>query len=128
MTFCKKFDVTVTTSSTGGVTTYTTGKVNGIINAIKYTKASSGSYSDGVDFNITTEDTGLTIWAQNNVNASATVAPRQQTHSTAGIAVTYGSTGNMAVRDKIAVADERIKLAVTSGGSSKTGTFSIIME
>jgi len=73
---------------------------------------------------VTGETTGLAIWAELNVNASATRAPRQPTHSTAGAAALYAGSGT-AVLDYVAVAQERIKVVVADGGNAKTGTVHI---
>ena len=67
-----------------------------------------------------------TIWAQQDVNASATVAPRQATHGTDGTAALYAAAG-AAVRDHIALANDRIKIQIASGGNTKTGTFHFVI-
>src|SRR5690606_38160618 len=80
----------------------------GKIVSIRYVKA---DFADGVDFVLTGETSGQTIWSEEAVNASATRYPRAPTHSTAGIAPLYAS-GGMAVNDMIALAVERIKIVV----------------
>jgi hypothetical protein len=97
--------------------------VTGKIISISYVKT---DFADGVDFTITSEATGQTIWAENDVNAAKTVAPRQPTHSTAGVASVYAS-GGAAVNDYIAVANDRVKFAVAQGGDAKTGKFILIV-
>ena len=121
-----KHTVTVTTGASDGKGSGFTPVVNGRILNIIYTKASSGNYADTVDFVVTTEDTAITIWDEDKVTATATVAPRQATHSTAGLASLYAADGT-AVNDFIYVANERIKIAVENGGNSKTGTFTVIV-
>lgn len=121
-----KHTVTVTTGASDGKGSGFTPVVNGRILNIIYTKASSGNYADTVDFVVTTEDTAITIWDQDNVTATATVAPRQATHSTAGLASLYAAEG-AAVNDFIYVANERIKISVENAGNSKTGTFTVIV-
>jgi len=121
-----KHTVTVTTGASDGKGSGFTPVVNGRILNIIYTKASSGNYADTVDFVVTTEDTAITIWDQDNVTATATVAPRQAIHSTTGTAALYAAEGT-AVNDFIYVANERIKIAVENGGNSKTGTFTVIV-
>jgi hypothetical protein len=79
-------------------------------------------FTDGVVFTITSEATGETIWTQTAVNASVTVAPRQPTHTTAGVASLYAAAG-VAVNDYVGLATDRIKVAISSGGSTHTGTF-----
>ncbi len=73
---------------------------------------------------MTGETTGASIWTESSVNASAERLPKQATHSTAGVAALYAS-GGTAVLDYIPIANERIKIAVTSGGDTKVGTFYI---
>jgi len=113
------FAVTVTTESDGTAVAFSE-KVNGLLSQIRYVKT---DFADGVDFTITSEDTGETLWAEEDVNASATRAPRQATHATDGTASLYAATGEP-VEDLIAVAG-RIKIAIASGGDTKTGTFHI---
>jgi hypothetical protein len=62
-----------------------------------------------------------------NFNASVTVAPRQAIHDTAGVAGLYAAGGS-AVLDKIALANDRVKIVVAQGGVSTSGTFHIVME
>lgn len=121
MSYTKRYAVTVTTAVDETATAYTDGPVDGVLSHIQYVKT---DFANGVDFTITTEITGQTLWTQSDVNASAIVAPRQATHTTAGVAAVYASGGET-VRDRIAIAGERIKIAIAQGGASKTGTFYI---
>jgi len=118
MSFCRVQTVAVTTNGDGVAEAFTNA-VNGRVLQVRYVKT---DFANGVDFTITNEDTGETIWAQQDVDASATVAPRQPTHSTAGVAALYAADG-VAVLDHVWVADARIKIAIASGGDTKTGTF-----
>jgi hypothetical protein len=119
----KRFTVTVTTDGSGDGTGYTP-EFSGRISTIRYVKT---DYSDGVDFTITLNVTGETVWAEENVNASATRAPRQATHSTAGAAALYAA-GGTAVNDKIVAIADKVKIVVASGGDTHTGTFHITVE
>lgn len=115
--------VAVTTAADGSATAYSevcTGKVS----TIRYVKT---DFADGSTITITSEATGETIWTETGVNASATRAPRQATHSTAGAAALYAG-GGAAVNDKIAVANDRLKIVIASGGNVKSGAFHIILE
>jgi len=76
MSFIQRFEVAVTTIADGSATAYTP-NFTGKLSQIRYVKT---DYAAGVDFTITSEATGETIWTQADVNASATVAPRQATH------------------------------------------------
>lgn len=123
MSFADRIAVTVTTDASGDATAYTP-VVTGKLSQIRYVKS---DFAAGVDFTITAEATGETLWAQNDVNASSTVAPRQATHSTAGVAALYAASGT-AVLDKIALANDRIKIVIAQGGNAKSGTFHFILE
>lgn len=54
-------------------------------------------------------------------------APRQPTHSTAGVAALY-TAGGTAVGDRIALGRDRIKIVVGSGGNTKTGKFIALVD
>jgi hypothetical protein len=99
--------------------------VSGKLVSITYTKDGSTPYDDTVDFTITNETTGLTLWSQSNVTATTTVAPRQATHTTAGVAALYAS-GGVAVLDDIILTQDRVKIVLAQGGDTKTGTFIIV--
>jgi hypothetical protein len=119
----KRHVVTLTTDTNGAATGYTP-VVSGRVVSIRYVKT---DFTDGVDFTITAEGTGETIWTQQDVNASVTVAPRQPTHSTAGAAALYAGSGT-AVNDKIVLAADRVKIIVGSGGATHTGAFHVTVE
>ncbi len=123
MSFIQRIKVTVTTNGSGAATEYTP-NVSGRICQIHYVKT---DFSDGVDFTITAEATGETIWTQENVNASAIVSPRRPTHDTAGVASVYAAGGEP-VEDKITLGNDRIKIVIAAGGASKVGTFHFLIE
>lgn len=115
----QRYSVAVTTNASGDAEAYSE-QVNGLLSQIRYVKPGSGGFADTVDFTITSEDTGETLWSQENVTASATVAPRQTVHSTAGVAAAYADT--FPVTDLIAVSG-RIKIVIANGGNGGSGTF-----
>lgn len=119
----KRFVVAITTDGSGDGTGYTP-VFSGKISTVRYAKT---DYADGVDFTITLEATGETVWTDTNINASETVAPRQATHGTDGAAAVYAAGGS-AVMDKIVAAKDRVKIVVASGGDTKSGTFHIVVE
>ena len=125
MSYIQRYVVTVNTDEDGngiGHTPAVTGKVS----AIHYVKDSSNAYSDGVNVAVTSEATGETILEISDVDASASFAPRQVTHTTYGAQVLYTSPN--AVHDSICLANDRIKIAVSNGGDKKTGTFHVVIE
>lgn len=121
----RKFTVTVTTGTATGEAL--SPWLSGYIDSIQYIKPGSGGFSDGVDFTITSNETGETLWAEENVNASTIRRPRAATHSTAGVASLFAS-GGTAVQNRIALSRDRIKVAVAQGGNGTTGTFVITVD
>ncbi len=123
MSYPQKFSVTLETSSGGAVTGYIQA-VRGQIAEIIYTK---DDFADASTFTITTEDSGQGVWTESSVNASTKRTPRQATHSVLGVAATYDDVGGNAINAPIFVANERIKIVITAGGSVKAGTFTVII-
>lgn len=123
MSYAERHVVDVTTASDGTATAYSP-VITGKISSIRYVK---NNFANGVDFTITSEATGDTIWTQLDVNATVTVAPRQATHSTAGVAALYAGGGS-AVLDQIVLANDRVKIVIASGGNAATGRFIITVE
>lgn len=121
-TYGERKVVTITTDSSGDAEFYTP-VVTGLVKTIRYVKT---DFADGVDFTITAEDTGETIWTDTNINASETVAPRQATHDTAGDASLYAAAGEP-VEDHIHLVLDRVKIVVASGGDTKVGTFHVVI-
>lgn len=119
----RRFEITVTTASDGTATAYTP-FLSGYINQINYVKT---DYANGVDFTITAEDTGETIWTESDVNASKVCLPRAATHSTVGVAALYAA-GGTAVTDRIALGRDRVKIVLAQGGDTKTGVFHVTVD
>jgi hypothetical protein len=119
----RRFVVPIAVDADGDAEVYSP-VLSGKIVSLRYLKT---DFADGVDFVVTTEDSGETVWSEENVNASATRHPRAATHSTAGAAALYAA-GGTAVNDKIAVSQERIKIVVANGGVSKTGALHITID
>lgn len=113
------------TDAEGDAVVYTP-QINGQIVSVQYTKAASNGYTDGVDFDLEGETSGLVIWSEDDVNASKTIYPLAAAATTAGVALEYADGFAQCV--PIATAGERVKLTVGAGGASKTGTFEIVIE
>lgn len=120
--YAEQYTVTLTTDGDGAATGYTP-VVTGRILTVRYVKT---DFADGVDVDVTLEATGEVVWDQDNVNASATVAPRQATHSTAGAALLYAA-GGTAVTDYVVAVQDRVKIVIASGGDTKTGAFHVVV-
>ena len=123
MSYARRLVVPVTTIADGSATVYSE-VLTGKLSQIRYIKT---DFADGSTITITAEATGETLWTEAAVNASATRAPRQATHSTAGAAALYAGAGT-AVNDKIALADDRIKIVIAAGGNTKSGAFHFVIE
>lgn len=119
----RRFVVPVTVDASGDATAYSP-ILSGDLISIRYVK---DTFANGVDFTITAEDAGETLWAEENVNASATRYPRAATASTAGAASLYADAGT-AVNDKISLSQDRVKIVVASGGNATAGTFHITVD
>lgn len=121
MSYPRRNSVTVTTDASGDATSYIAdedgGGIRGKIILIRYVK---DDYAAGVDFTITTETTGVTVWTESNVNASETVHPTTLTQSDVGADAT--------ARDFIRLAHERLKIVIAQGGDTKSGTFTLVWE
>lgn len=126
MSFIQRHVVDVVTDASGDSVVYSP-RVNGKISAIHYVKHGSNAFADTVDFTIVSEATGETIWTESNVTASKTCYPRAAMHTTAGVAALLAAGGE-ALRDKIAVADDRVKITIAQGGDAKNGQFLLVVE
>lgn len=113
----RRIPVPVTVDADGDAEVFSP-KFTGQICQVNYVK---DDFTDGVDFVITSEETGETIWAEDDVNASASRLPRAPTHTTAGAAALYAGTG--AVNSKIGLDTDRVKIVVADGGDETSGTF-----
>ena len=122
--FVNKHVVNVTTAADGSAEVYTEKILNGPILKILYAEAASGGFVDGVDFSITTETTGQTVWSENDVNASKNICPREAVQDSAGADVTFDGTNE--IYDYIYACNERLKIVIADGGDTKTGTFTIL--
>lgn len=127
----RRFVVSATVDGGGDAEVYSP-VVSGKLVSIRYVKPGSGGFEDGVDFTITSEATGATLWAEEDVNASATRHPRAPTHSVAGAAAFYADASDATpVLEKIALGRDRVKIVVANGtasGGGETGTFHITLD
>lgn len=119
----RRYKIAVTTAADGSATAYSP-RIAGKVHAIHYVK---GDFAAGVDFTITSEATGVGLWTDTDVNASEVVMPRAPTHDQAGAALLF-ATGGTAVADKIALASDRVKIAIAQGGNAKSGVFHILVD
>lgn len=122
----KRFKVTVTTAADGTAFAHTP-RFSGKVHQVEYVKAGANGFEDGVDVAISGEATAVSIWAEQNVNASAVRAPRQPVHSPAGAPALYAD-GGTAVVEPIALANDRVRISIAQAGAEKTGTFHVLVD
>lgn len=122
MGYAERHIVTLTTDADGNCTAYSP-VVSGRVSKVRYVKT---DFADGVDFTVTSEATGETIWAETNVNATASRPTRELVYTTTGSSIAYAAT--FGVYESIVVANDRIKIVVAQGGDTKTGAIHIVME
>lgn len=123
----RRFKVSLTTAADGTVVGYTP-RVAGEIHSIVYVKdPGANPFAAGVDFTITAEATGETLWTEADVNATKACYPRAPTHSTAGVAALYAAAGTM-VGARPAIASDRVKISIAQGGNAKVGAFHVYID
>lgn len=116
---------TITLDGSGAATVYfpvedASGRaISGSIAAIRYIKAGSGAFV-GTTWTFTNEATGEALLTMAQAAASTTRYPRANVHDTSGVAIT-------GVYDMIAIANGRIKLAITGGTPGQTGSFFVVV-
>ena len=118
------FDLTV--DAAGDATVYTNGVISGTIEQVTYVPDGTAPLDTGADITITGEDSTMAIITITNFGtALATFAPRQVEHDVASAPALYAAAGE-AVKGKMKMANERIKVVVAQGGVSKTGKLHIV--
>jgi hypothetical protein len=119
----RRYKVTVTTAADGSATAYTP-RLSGKLQSIHYVKT---DFADGVDFTITSEATGQSLWTDTNINAAEVVSPRAPTHDQVGAALLYAA-GGTAVAAEIPLGNDRVKIVIAAGGNAKVGTFHVLVD
>jgi hypothetical protein len=117
MTYAARHVIDIVTAADGSATAYSP-TVTGKIAAIVYAKT---DFAVGVDFTITLEATGQSLWTDTNIDASETVYPVQKAN--------LGGTGaaSTILEVPIIAANDRVKIVIASGGNAKAGRFSVIV-
>ena len=115
--FAQRHVIAVQTDGAGAATAYSP-TVTGRIQAIAYVKT---DFTDGVDFTITLEATGESLWTDTNINASEIVYPVQKAN--------LGGTGVVSVllEQPFIAANDRVKIVIASGGATKIGAFHVVV-
>jgi hypothetical protein len=116
-------EVDITTASDGTGTGTTDRAFTGYLVGIQYVK---NNFASGVDLTVTNADGSVTYWTGTDVNASTIVYPRTQVHDNVGAGLTYDGTRK--VMERFPLIKDKVKVNITSGGDTKTGTFYIVAD
>lgn len=122
----KRIKVDIVTA-VDGTATVLSPAISGKVHSISYLKDAGVPFVDGVDFAVTSALTGENIWTEANVNASTVRYPRAATHSNVGAAALY-AVGGAPVQDKIGLANDKIKVVLAQGGSTKKGQLVFLLD
>lgn len=122
--YVERHTVSVTTATDGTGTGYTPA-VTGRVLGIHYIADGSNGYTASTaSVAVTSEALGTSILAR-TATGSFDNFPRLGTHSATGAAQTAtGTTNNL---DALHISNDRVKIAVASGGASKTGRFDVVI-
>jgi hypothetical protein len=116
--------VAITTNGSGADTEYTA-VVTGCVAQVHYIPDGTAPLDTGADLDITMETTGVVVANHDDIGTSAfTRAYRQATHGVDGSASLYAGSGEP-VEAPICVANDRLKVVIANGASTKSGTFYI---
>ena len=125
--FTERGIVSITTSAGGGAEGFTR-PLTGKISSIHYVKGGAADdLLSATDISITNETTGDAIWVENSaVSLTRTIAPKISSYGVNGIVALYAASGTGVLTD-IVLTDDRVKIAATSGGNAKSGTFHVVV-
>lgn len=119
-------EITVVTAADGSATAYLPSQdgqvLEGRILGVVYEKI---DFANGVDFDLSLERSGQVVWSEDDVNASKTVYPRVQVHTTGGVAATL--EGAQPMLEPPVAGGERLKIEIAAGGAAKSGTFKVLV-
>jgi hypothetical protein len=114
--YTERHVIPVTTAADGSATAYSP-VISGAVAQIHYLKT---DFAAGVDFTITSEATGQSLWTEANVNAEKVVAPQQPVHDLAGVA----QAGSLS---RVYLSADRVKIVIAQGGNAKSGAFHVVL-
>jgi hypothetical protein len=120
--FAERTSVIIEVNADGAGTGYLP-VASGRVMSLHYTK---DDYANGVDVVVTAEATGEAILSKDNVNASAHFYPRAAVQDVLGAAALFAVAGQ-AIVEPVFLANDRIKIVVSSGGVSTSGTFTAVI-
>lgn len=123
----RKTTITIACDGTGAFTGFSDQVISGEILELVYAVGSTPLANPTTSLTVTTESTKQSVVTLSNFNgaSAAELTPRQPTHDLTGAAALYAAAGT-AVRDRIPVSSDRIKLVIVGGGANANGTLTVI--
>lgn len=114
-------------TSTAGVGEGYTPVVTGRVLEVGYAPSTT-VFTSTFDLAVVGEDSGKNILTKADIGLSAAAfCPTQPVHTQAGVALDLTTGGGAPAFGPIVVANERVKITVTSGGDSKEGSFVVVV-
>jgi len=120
MGYARTETIAVTTAADGSATVYSAETYRGPIVSLAYVK---DDFDNGSTFTITGEATGVGVWTETGVNASASRSPHLAVHDQVGGAALYAAAGEAVLGMPVHLVNERLKIVIASGGNAKSGSF-----
>jgi hypothetical protein len=121
--YAQWYDTGIITTNGSAVGTGYTPVATGRVLAVRYAKT---DYADGVVVTVTVEGTGEAVVTMTAWNASGTVYPRAAVQDAAGAGAVYIASGQ-AIREPVAISNDRVKFAIASAGNAHTGRFYVLI-
>lgn len=122
----QRLTVPIAVDASGNATAFSD-LVYGQVLAVYYVVDGTNPLATDADFTITGDVTGASIITITNIGTSSIeYLPRAATCDAAGAASLYAS-GGTAVTSPVTLANERIKIVVAQGGTSKVGTLHFVI-
>lgn len=119
MSYIERHHVVVVTDSNGNGVGYTPVLMGRVVNVI-YIKHHLMPFEDGMDVRVVNMVTGISVWNEDNVNASDVVSPVQKSKMNIGHGVSQADA-------PVCVAFERIIIRVKEGGAYRRGSFTLLI-
>lgn len=118
MSFIQCSTLSITTDASSAGSTQTGETLNGLLHAVQYVRSSTATaMSTTLGVTVTGETSGLTfLAAQISSTTTQWWMPRDSIHLSSAGSTAAGS-------DRLPICNERLTVAVSSGGALKTGTF-----
>ncbi len=124
--YAQRLTVPIAVDASGNQTVYSD-LVSGQVLAVYYVVDGTNPLATGADFTITGDLTGAPIITITNIGTSSIgYLPRAATCDATGAASLYAAAGT-AVTSPVTLANERIKIVVAQGGTSKVGTLHFVI-